>query len=294
MARTITTLFFHFLPFLSPLVVVAVPSNTSSILTPCSSDHISRAIRASCHCKPIMKVVKLDLPGNGSFTQMTPQFVSAYQCGGGCHTPSHSCVSTTRVSRLIPVLLSQCGMSAGQCAKSCATVTIEEDSACQCACLQQQRICANARHSFNSHSCSCECQVEEEYTLCRDQGRVWDNKECVCRCPVEMVKPCSTGYTFDYSSTCSCIPEDTNDIIKIVTDERVERSDTLTAEDNKYIEMVIIAALAGIATVFFIIIVSLLHSVKALKRTINIMRVLIVKDRKDLSGEQSLLTKHKL
>ena len=124
---------------------------------------------------------------------MTPQFVEAHLCGGGCHTPSHSCVSTSRVSRQIPVLLSQCGLSAGLCSKSCATITIEEDTSCQCDCLQEQKICANVRHSFNRRTCSCECQVEEEYTLCRDQGRVWDNEECVCRCPVEMVKPCSTG-----------------------------------------------------------------------------------------------------
>ena len=124
---------------------------------------------------------------------MTPQFVEAHLCGGGCHTPSHSCVSTTVMSRQIPVLLSQCGLSAGLCSKSCATITIEEDTACQCDCLQEQKICANVRHSFNRRTCSCECQVEEEYTLCRDQGRVWDNEECVCRCPVEMVKPCSTG-----------------------------------------------------------------------------------------------------
>ena len=59
--------------------------------------------------------------------------------------------------------------------------------------MQEQRICHNARHSFNSQECRCECREEEEYTLCRDQGRLWDMEECVCRCPVEMVKPCSTG-----------------------------------------------------------------------------------------------------
>eukprot|EP00092_Neocalanus_flemingeri_P012560 GFUD01013538.1.p1 GENE.GFUD01013538.1~~GFUD01013538.1.p1 ORF type:complete len:231 (+),score=70.19 GFUD01013538.1:354-1046(+) len=228
----------------------------------------------------MVKVLKLDIPGNGSFTQMTPQFVSAYQCGGGCHTPSHSCVSTTRVSRLIPVLLSQCGMSAGQCAKSCATVTIEEDTVCQCDCLQEQRICANARHSFNSHSCSCECQVEEEYTLCRDQGRVWDNEECVCRCEVEMVKQCSTGFSFD-SSTCSCILKEANDIKLLVTDERVVRSDTVADDDKKYAELIIMAALAGIATVFFIIIISLLSSIQGLRRkikSINARKIYLIED----------------
>ena len=124
---------------------------------------------------------------------MTPQFVEAKRCGGGCHTASHSCVSTKRMTRLIPVLLSSCGLTAGLCTKSCATLAIEEDSACRCGCLQEQRVCHNARHSFNTQECRCECRVEEEYTLCRDQGRVWDNEECVCRCPMQMLKPCSTG-----------------------------------------------------------------------------------------------------
>ena len=124
---------------------------------------------------------------------MTPQFIEAKRCCGGCHTASHSCVSTQRQTRQVAVLLSSCGLTAGLCSKSCATLAIEEDTACRCDCLQEQKICHNARHSFNTQECRCECREEEEYTLCRDQGRLWDNGECVCRCPVEMVKPCSTG-----------------------------------------------------------------------------------------------------
>ena len=120
---------------------------------------------------------------------MTPQFIEAKRCGGGCHTASQSCVSTASVSRPVAVLLSSCGLTAGLCSKSCATLAIEEDTACRCDCLQEQKICHNARHSFNTQECRCECREEEEYTLCRDQGRLWDMEECVCRCPVKMVKP---------------------------------------------------------------------------------------------------------
>ena len=125
---------------------------------------------------------------------MTPQFIEAKRCGGGCHTASHSCVSTASMSRLVAVLLSSCGLAAGLCSKSCATLAIEEDTACKCDCLQEQKICHNARHSFNSQECRCECKEEEEYTLCRDKGRLWDNQECVCSCPMGLVKPCSTGW----------------------------------------------------------------------------------------------------
>ena len=105
--------------------------------------------------------------------QMTPQFIEVKRCGGGCHTQSQSCISTSSTTRLIPVMLSSCGLSAGLCAKSCATMEIEEDTACQCDCLQEQKICHRARHSFNRQ----ECREEDEYTLCRDQGRFWDNDE---------------------------------------------------------------------------------------------------------------------
>ena len=70
---------------------------------------------------------------------MTPQFVEVKRCGGGCHTASHSCVSTQRQTRQVAVLLSSCGLTAGLCSKSCATLAIEEDTACRCDCLQSRR-----------------------------------------------------------------------------------------------------------------------------------------------------------
>jgi len=263
--------------------------------TQCSTHHMMGAVQTSAHCKPRDKVVKLELPGNGSFTQMTPQYVEVKLCGGECHSSSHSCISTHRVSRRIPVLLSRCGVSLGVCTKSCGTVTVEEDTQCSCDCLEEQKMCATIRHSFNSHTCGCECKNREAYTLCRDQGRVWDTEECVCRCPQKMVKPCSTGFTFDHSSTCYCIPKEasnnsTNDI-----DIRVERSDSLvttSAGDDKYVEIIIIAALGGISVVFFIIIISLLSSIKNLRSIIiNISKGVTELHNGDLCIEHSLLEK---
>ena len=124
---------------------------------------------------------------------MTPQYVIANQCGGGCHSSSHSCVSTMKTTLQVPVLLSSCGVISGVCDKTCAMLEIQEDTQCSCDCLQDQRECVSDKHSFNNQECRCECKEEEEYTLCRDQGRVWDSKECSCSCPQELVKPCSTG-----------------------------------------------------------------------------------------------------
>merc|ERR1719483_253358 len=242
----------------------------------------------------MLKVVKLNIPGNGSFTQMTPQFVESKLCGGGCHTPSHSCVSTKKASRQISVILSQCGLSiTGLCAKSCATITIEEDTSCQCDCLHEQKACANTKHSFNSQTCSCQCQEEEEYNLCRDQGRLWDNEECLCRCPFEMVKPCSTGFTYDFTSTCTCIPEEENHITKLLTDERVVRSESFDTDDKKNIELIIISALGGISTVFFMIIISLINSINILRRKLRSTRQngnTLDNESAELYSEQCLLT----
>ena len=96
-------------------------------------------------------------------------------------------------------------MSVGLCSKSCAVLEIEEDTACECDCLQEQRICHNTRQVFRSEECRCECSNEEEFTLCRDQGRLWDNEVCACKCPQEMVQPCSTGKTDIIINTQSII-----------------------------------------------------------------------------------------
>ena len=52
--------------------------------------------------------------------QMSPAYVMTQLCGGGCHSPSHSCVATKQAVRQVPVLLSSCGLGTGVCAKTCA------------------------------------------------------------------------------------------------------------------------------------------------------------------------------
>ena len=53
------------------LLLPSLPMSTS-ISTPihCTSVHMVEAIRSSSYCKPMLKVVKLNIPGNGSFTQV--------------------------------------------------------------------------------------------------------------------------------------------------------------------------------------------------------------------------------
>ena len=99
-----------------------------------------------------------------------------------------------------------------------------------------------------------------------------------------------TGFTFDMS-TCSCITKEASEASHLVTDERVERSDTNHRNEKKFGEMIIMVALAGIATVFFIIIISLLHSMKTLRSSIRSNREdKLCKSNGSICTEQSLLT----
>ena len=142
----------------------------------------------------ILPMVSSKIWHSFSYLQMTPLHVSTHLCGGGCHTASHSCISTEQTTLHIPVLLSSCGLTSGMCSKTCSTVAIQEDTACRCGCSQEQEACISHRQAFNINTCMCECKEEEEYTMCRDKDRVWDYQECVCSCPLELVKPCPTGW----------------------------------------------------------------------------------------------------
>ena len=73
-------------------------------------------------------------------------------------------------------MMSRCSLEPGQCAKVCATVEVEEDTACSCSCLPQQSQCDHL-HTFNSHTCSCHCTDTEQFQMCRsDNTTFYDQK----------------------------------------------------------------------------------------------------------------------
>jgi len=236
----------------------------------CTAQHIQGALTGGSSCRPITKVVKLPLPANNSVAQMTPQFIEVSLCGGGCHNTRQSCVSIAKKVRRVPVILSKCELGAtGRCGKQCTTLTVEEDTQCRCDCLAKQEKCTHPRHVFNRDICDCECENKDAEKQCRDQGRVWSIERCVCSCPTAVIKPCSTGYEFDYDSSCSCIPIDKEQ--KEKQEDRVERSqEGITKRTGRgQVELIIIVSLSGIAAVFFLIILSLLQNIKKLKETIK-------------------------
>ena len=37
----------------------------------------------------------------------------------------------------------------------------------------------------------------------------WDPDNCLCICPIAEWKVCSSGYIFDFTNTCQCVPTST-------------------------------------------------------------------------------------
>jgi len=256
----------------------------------CTKDHITEALKSASHCRPLPKVVKLEMPGNGSFTQMTPQHVELNLCGGGCHSTAHSCISTGKTVRHVPVLLSTCGLLSGTCHKTCSFVQLEEDSSCSCGCLHEQMTSCSSRQEFSNSRCKCECLEDKEEKLCLDQGRMWDTDKCECSCPMSRLQPCSTGFVFDHVSTCSCVPEHSTNLSNSVSDARVVRSesnDLLGSLQN--VEMIIIVTLGVVVLVFFIFIINLLSSVRNLRTNVRKLKEELNKVRPDIHSEESLL-----
>ena len=59
---------------------------------------------------------------------------------------------------------------------------------------------------YDAASCKCRCADQTGRAQCLRAGRMWDEEACSCVCPRRTWRSCSTGYTFDYASTCQCVP----------------------------------------------------------------------------------------
>ena len=44
---------------------------------------------------------------------------------------------------------------------------------------------------------------------CVREGMQWDPDNCLCICPIAEWKVCSSGYIFDFTNTCQCVPTST-------------------------------------------------------------------------------------
>lgn len=87
----------------------------------------------------------------------------------------------------------------------CGFVEVEEHVDCACDCPVQAHHC-RADQYYSPSGCQCLCSDQQARHACIMRGMQWDPTNCMCVCPMASWKVCSTGYIFDFTSTCQCVP----------------------------------------------------------------------------------------
>ena len=136
--------------------------------------------------------------------QVVPDNVPVERCLGGCHLPAHSCHPIQVRKRQVEVMLVLARWPQGELQVVCDSIQVEDHLTCGCGCEVKPEHCSK-RHYYQETTCRCLCRHSEERSTCIESGRTWDHNTCTCTCPRHTWTSCSTGYVFDYSSTCSCV-----------------------------------------------------------------------------------------
>ena len=165
-----------------------------------------------CSTSPVMLDLRhLILASNSSLgvpveevVQVVPDTVAVSRCKGGCNLPAHSCHPTQVVERQVEVMLVLARWPHGEHQVVCSSIQVEDHLACGCGCEVKPDHCSQ-RHYYQETTCRCLCRHTEERAVCIESGRTWDHNTCTCTCPRHTWTSCSTGYVFDYSSSCSCV-----------------------------------------------------------------------------------------
>ena len=136
--------------------------------------------------------------------QVVPDNIPVERCLGGCHLPAHSCHPIQVRQRQVEVMLVLARWPQGELQVVCDSIQVEDHLTCGCGCEVKPEHCSK-RHFYQETTCRCLCRHSEERSTCIESGRTWDQSTCTCTCPRHTWTSCSTGYVFDYSSTCSCV-----------------------------------------------------------------------------------------
>eukprot|EP00091_Calanus_sinicus_P016188 TRINITY_DN35454_c0_g1_i1.p1 TRINITY_DN35454_c0_g1~~TRINITY_DN35454_c0_g1_i1.p1 ORF type:complete len:217 (-),score=49.35 TRINITY_DN35454_c0_g1_i1:65-715(-) len=105
----------------------------------------------------------------------------------------------------IPVMLVLSQWPHGEHEILCSEALVEVHHECQCGCKLEKHHCHQQLQYYHQPSCRCICNNVEERSNCLLAGKVWDPHSCQCHCPLRTIQPCSTGYMFDFSSSCACV-----------------------------------------------------------------------------------------
>jgi hypothetical protein len=189
------------------LLSAAVEYVAEGSCTPQQQRNILEAV-TGCQARDTLVDLREHMPNASNVIQVIPDFATVKRCGGSCDLHSHRCVPTsTTMKRLeVMVVVSQFPMTRTE--TECGFVEVEEDVGCVCDCPVKPQDCT-ADQVYEAGSCKCLCRDQEARNQCVRDGMQWDPVNCLCICPISEWKVCSTGYIFDFTSSCQCVPTST-------------------------------------------------------------------------------------
>ena len=198
----------------SALLTLLMFSSEGAGTFDCSVSQRSKLLSSGVQCNTrsvMLDLRKLILSSNVSLgvpmeevVQVVPDNVPVERCLGGCHLPAHSCHPIQVRQRQVEVMLVLARWPQGELQVVCDSIQVEDHLTCGCGCEVKPEQCSE-RHFYQETTCRCLCRHSEERSTCIESGRTWDHNTCTCTCPRHTWTSCSTGYVFDYSSTCSCV-----------------------------------------------------------------------------------------
>lgn len=191
--------------FIWIVIFVCIRPNTSSS---CSSE-IQGSILSSiprCSTRPTLVDLRTVIATDEDVLQIMPEHVVVERCGGSCYVPPHSCNAVRKSVKKVPVMMVMNKWPHGEHEMVCSVLDVEVDEECECGCELDKDSCLPGVQYFQPQSCRCVCGNVEERAACIVSGKVWDPTSCQCHCPSHTWQACSSGYQYDYTDSCSCIP----------------------------------------------------------------------------------------
>jgi len=173
----------------------------------CSGDEQEQIINNIARCQIREEVVDLRkyFSNRSDIHQIIPSHAVLRRCSGGCEQPNLTCQPTRTRDVTVDVVLALDVWPVGEHVTVCSQVYLQEDEECACDCRVKEEDCLPDKQIYQPSACSCMCTDYDAQAQCIYAGMFWDASTCSCSCPRETFQPCSTGYVFDLTHTCSCI-----------------------------------------------------------------------------------------
>jgi len=180
-------------------------------LETCTADQQREVLGRVTGCRPRETLVDLRAfaPNSSDVVQVIPEVAPIRRCGGSCSVPSHACIpapGAIRRRRLEVMLVTTPDPLARRANTECGYVEVEEHETCQCACPVRPEDCRSGDQYSAPGNCRCLCRDHAARHDCLARGMRWDPSSCMCVCPTASWRVCSTGYIFDFTQTCRCVP----------------------------------------------------------------------------------------